>query len=143
MIDTGIKSKEDISSSIIKVGEKVQSLCPPIQITTPHRHMPNSNAGTLAGVLQQVLEEICRCHVCEESIKAAFAGTQYLFPAVSLSEDQSPVKYEGILLHCWACQENRCLYQLSANTLTKTQWMQMHCVYTDPRGNLSGASHPL
>ena len=77
-----------------------------------------------------------------EASKRSSLGLTVLFPAVSLSKDQSPVKYDGILLACSArCGKGR-VYQLSANTLTKTQSMQMRCLNTDPWGNLRGASHP-
>lgn len=93
------KSKEEQK---VQGWRKAQFVCPHRKICSTHRNTYTqiSNAHTPASGLQQGLEEICRCPVCERSIKAALPGPQFLFPAVSLNEDQSPVKYEGILLNC-------------------------------------------
>lgn len=63
-----------------------------------------------------------------EASKLHSPGLSVLFPAVSLSEDQSPVTYAGIPLNCSACYETGSVYQLSANTLNKTPCCT--CKYT-------------
>lgn len=47
-----------------------------------------------------------------EASKLRSPGLVVLFPAVSLSEDQSPAKCEGILLNREACHGKGCVYRL-------------------------------
>lgn len=99
--------------------------------TQEHIHTNRQCIHTLQRFALLVSGDSCRFVIVpcvSEASKLRSPGLAVLFPAVSLSEDQSRVKYEGILLNCWARHGTGSVYQLSANTHTHTETlcMQMH-----------------
>lgn len=98
---------------------------------SPHTgtHRQINSTQTWHGFILQVTKDSWRfviilC-VCRAS-RLLSPGLCLQFPAVSLSEDQSLVKYAGILLDCSACHGISCVYQLSTKPLTDRQSMQIY-----------------